>query len=448
MLTRVTNVLARADHASARARLRIVVDGNDNLEIELPRAGVVLGADPSCDVVLRDPAVSRRHVTLVATESGFSVEDLDSRNGTWLDGARVGRAVVPVGTMLRLGSTLVQLLPAEEAAPLPASPRASFGAMLGASEPMRRVYTLLERASASTAPILLLGESGTGKELAARAVHDHSDRARKPFIVFDCAAATDTLIESELFGHKRGAFTGAHADRPGAMALAHKGTLFLDEIGELPLGLQPKLLRMLERGEVTPLGARKAETYDVRIVAATNRDLWAEVGNGGFRGDLYYRLAVVEAHLPPLRQRHEDIAVLVEAFLKESGVAAPSVEGPALSRLHAYAWPGNVRELRNVIRRAVTLSAPGSRFDQMPLLLRPSAAARPGEPMADASLPYHEAKETLLARFDRDYFTDLLRRANDNLSQAARVAGLERKYLYKLLQRAGLWTSSRGSDEP
>ena len=449
MLTRVTNVHARPGATSIASRLRVVGDGGDAREVQLPRAGVVVGADPGCEIVLVDPAVSRRHVTIVASEGGFSVEDLSSRNGTWIDGARVSKAVVPVGTMLRIGATLVQLLPAEESVELPASDRTSFGAMLGGSEAMRRVYTLLERASASTAPIVLLGESGTGKELAARAVHDHSARAGGPFVVFDCGAASETLIESELFGHKRGAFTGAHADRPGALALAHNGTLLLDEIGDLPLALQPKLLRLLERSEVTPLGARRPERYDVRIVAATHRDLWAEVGAGGFRGDLFYRLAVVEAHLPPLRRRRDDIAVLVAAFLRDGGVAAPIVDGPALSRLLAYSWPGNVRELRNVIRRAMALAPPGARLEQMPLLLRPAAPPEPSDPLGDASVPYHQAKDALLARFEREYFTDLLRRAGDNLSQAARSAGLERKYLYRLLERAGLRSSSRGgADEP
>jgi DNA-binding NtrC family response regulator len=446
MLTRVTNLLASPNARSVPARLRIMAEAGQDGEVALPLAGVVLGADPSCDVVIADPAVSRRHATVTAGEGGFTVEDLGSRNGTWIDGARVTRAVVPVGTMFRVGSTLVQVLPAEESIELPPSKDASFGAMLGESVAMRRLYTLLERASASAAPILLLGESGTGKELAARAVHDHSAHSAGPFVVFDCGAARDTLIESELFGHKRGAFTDAHADRPGAFALAHGGTLFLDEIGDLPLALQPKLLRLLERGEVTPLGSRKTESYEVRIVAATNKDLWSEVGRGGFRGDLYYRLAVVEAHLPALRQRTEDIAILAAAFLRASGAPEQVTEGPALARLRTYAWPGNVRELRNVITRAVALSPPASRLEQMPLLLRPGSSAA-SEPLANAGVPYHEAKDALLARFDRDYFADLLRRSGDNLSHAARIAGLERKYLYRLLERAGVRTPGGGGSE-
>jgi DNA-binding NtrC family response regulator len=446
LLQRVTNEIQRS-RASGANRLRVLYGKQVDLEIVLPPVGVVLGADEACDVVLTDAAVSGRHATVVPTAAGFDVTDLGSRNGTWLDGVAIARAVVPVGTTLGLGASLVQLLPAEEAVDLPPSGASSFGAMVGSSLAMRRIYALLERASRSDAPILCLGASGTGKELAARAAHDHSPRKDGPFVVFDCGAASETLIESDLFGHMRGAFTGAHADRPGAFALAHKGTLFLDEIGDLPLGLQPKLLRLLETGEVTPLGARKTEKYDVRVIAATHRDLWKEVGKGLFRGDLFYRLAVVEAHLPPLRSRPEDISELVRVFLKRAGAPEAPIEGAGLERLRAYAWPGNVRELRNVITRAVALAPAGARFAEMPLLLR--AAPPETEPalLARADVPYHDAKAALLARFEKEYLADLLRRADGNLSQAARVAGLERKYLYKVLERAGMLPSRVKEDE-
>jgi DNA-binding NtrC family response regulator len=284
----------------------------------------------------------------------------------------------------------------------------------------------------------LLGESGTGKELAARAVHEHSPRRTGPFVVFDCGAASDTLIESDLFGHKRGAFTGADTDRPGAFARAHGGTLFLDEIGDLPTALQPKLLRLAEQGEVTPLGARAGERYDVRIVAATHRDLWSEVGRGTFRGDLYYRLAVVEARLPALRERPEDVLTLARAFLESHGVTLENPNAPAFHRLTAYGWPGNVRELRNVLMRAVALAPPNPRFEDLPILFRPDSVGAEQPPLARADTAYHEAKAAILARFDRDYLTDLMRREGSNLAQAARVAGIERKHLYKVLERAGL----------
>ncbi len=447
-LQRITNVV-HVSHVRTRTRIRVVhgLDGQEEI-VELPAAGVVVGSDRACDVILRDPAASRRHVSVVPATDGFVVADLGSRNGTWIDGVKVTQATVSMGTILRVGATLLELLPAEGTMQLEPSSAISFGALLGGGDAMRRVYAVLERASPSDVPVLLLGESGTGKELAARAVHDYSPRAKAPFVVFDCGAASESLVESELFGHKRGAFTGAHSERPGAFALAHGGTLFLDEIGDLPLALQPKLLRMLERGEVTPLGARAPEHYDVRFVAATHRDVWAEAEKGTFRSDLYFRLAVVEVHLPALRKRREDIADLVRSFLRANGASDEDVGGQPLERLLAYSWPGNVRELRNVVARAVALAPKGTPFQELPLWLRTHGAAHPEEqaPLGRADVPYHQAKEALLSRFDREYMTDLLRRAEGNLSEAARIAGLERKHLYKVLERAGVQRPSEGRD--
>jgi len=435
---RVTNLIDRPS-VIARSRMRVFFGDDAGAEIDVPAVGVVVGADAACDVVLHDAAVSRRHATIAPKESGFEVVDLGSRNGTWLDGAALTRAIVPVGTTLRMGTTLVQLLPAEHRVKLEPADASSFGAIVGRSLVMRRIYALLARASQTNAPVVLLGESGTGKELAARAIHENSARARGPFVVFDCGAANETLIESQLFGYKRGAFTGADSDRPGAFSLAHGGTLFLDEIGDLPLGLQPKLLRLAELGEVTPLGARTSDRYDVRIVAATHRDLWGDVGRGTFRGDLYYRLAVVEVRLPSLREHKEDIPELARSLLATVGFRAPEcLEGAILDRLLAYNWPGNVRELRNVLTRAVALAPPSAAFDELPVLLRAAAEPASDTPLARADVPYHEAKAAVLARFDRDYLADLMQREGANLSQAARVAKLERKYLYRLLARAGL----------
>jgi DNA-binding NtrC family response regulator len=445
-ITRVTNQIQRHT-AALRCRLRVVASGaggaaatREPLEIAIPPVGIVVGADPSADVPLTDPAVSRRHCTIVPTDAGFEVADLGSKNGTFLDGVRLTSATVPVGAVLRVGTSLLQLMPDEVALDIPPSSSASFGELYGDSPAMRQVFAILERASASNASILFIGESGTGKELAARAVHEHSARRTAPFVVFDCGASTETLIESDLFGHRKGAFTGAVADRAGAFAQAHGGTLFLDEIGDLPLALQPKLLRMLEAGEVTPLGAPKSERFDVRVVAATHRILWDEVGRGAFRGDLYYRLAVVEVHLPPLRQRPGDIPELVRRFLAAHGSSTDAVGSSGnLDRLAAYHWPGNVRELRNVIARAVALSAPGTPFEKMPVMLRSSpGAAAAGEPRVQADRPFHEAKDELVGRFEREYLEDLLKKSGGQMAEAARRAGLERKYLYRLLERVGV----------
>ena len=443
-VTRVTNQLQRFAGAGS-CHLRVIGGPDAGLEVEVPPIGVVVGADPSVDVVLQDTAVSSRHCTVVPSADGFSVTDLGSRNGTLLDGVAITQASVPVGAVLRLGTTLLQLMPAEDSVEIPPSEHHSFGALVGTSLAMRQVFALLERASQSNASILFLGESGTGKELAARAVHENSPRRNGPFVVFDCGAASETLIESELFGHVRGAFTGAHGDRVGAFAAAHNGTLFLDEIGDLPIALQPKLLRMLEAGEVIQLGSRTPEHYDVRVVAATHRDVFQEVSRGGFRGDLYYRLAVVEVYLPPLRQRLEDVPQLVRMFLgRARSVHHDDIAGANLDRVVAYHWPGNVRELRNVVNRAVALGNPGDPFDKLPIMLRPTVGADDVPAAVRADRPYHDVKDEILARFEREYLTDLMRRAEGNVSQAARLAGLERKYLYRLLERAGLRSPKAG----
>jgi DNA-binding NtrC family response regulator len=437
--TRVTNAMSlRAPIRAAQLR---VVDGPDRgMELELPAVGVVLGTDKACDVALTDTFVSRRHCSIAPHAQGFAIVDLGSRNGTLIDGVAVGKVVAPPGVAVRLGKTLVQLVPADEVLDIPPSASDHFGALYGGSVAMRQVFAILERAARSAAPVLFLGESGTGKELMARGVHDHSPRKDKPFVVFDCGASTETLIESDLFGHVRGAFTGAAGDRVGAFAAADGGTLFLDEIGDLPVGMQPKLLRMLEAGEVVPVGGRKPERYDVRVVAATHRDVFGEVARGGFRGDLYYRLAVVEVHVPPLRQRTGDLARLVTMFLDKAGATelAKQVGGAALERLERYHWPGNVRELRNVITRAVALAGPDDDFQSLPFVLRPTSAAPDDMVAFRADRPFHEAKDALIARFEREYLADLMTRAAGNVSQAARLAGLERKFLYKLLERAGL----------
>jgi DNA-binding NtrC family response regulator len=443
--TRVTNAMSlRAPIRAAQLR---VVDGPDRgLEIDLPAVGVVLGTDKACDVVLTDTFVSRRHCSVAPHSQGFAVADLGSRNGTVIDGVAVGKVVAPPGACLRIGKTLVQLVPADEVVDIPPSENDRFGGLYGGSIAMRQVFAILERAAKSAAPVLFLGESGTGKELMARGVHDASPRANGPFVVFDCGASTETLIESDLFGHVRGAFTGAAGDRVGAFAAAHGGTLFLDEIGDLPVALQPKLLRMLEAGEVVPLGGRKSEKYDVRVVAATHRDVFGEVARGGFRGDLYYRLAVVEVHVPPLRQRTGDLATLVKMFLDRAGAPQHEVGGAALERLERYHWPGNVRELRNVITRAVALAGPDDDFQSLPFVLRPTAAAPEDAIAFRADRPFHEAKDALIGRFEREYLADLVRRVGGNLSAAARLAGLERKFLYKLLERSGLRQKTDGDD--
>lgn len=437
MMDRVTN---RVDPlaVSPRCRLRVLHGPDSGLEVDVPPVGLVVGASSPSDLVLSDKSVSRRHCAIRPELHGFEVTDLNSSNGTYLDGTALQKATITAGSVLRIGQSLIQLLPEENPVQIPPSTRSRFGEMVGASLPMRTIYALLERASQSNVPILIMGESGTGKELGARGVHDASPRRERPFVTFDCGAASETLIESDLFGHVRGAYTGAHVDRAGALELAHGGTLFLDEIGDLPLRLQPKLLRLLEHGEAARLGSTKMQKFDVRFVAATNRDLRDEVARGTFRGDLYYRLAVVEVQLPPLRKRLDDIPLLVDEFLARQGSSAKATRGANLDRLMAFGWPGNVRELRNVIARAVALSLPDTSFDEMPIMMGtgPVLSSEPWVVRADR--PFHEAKADVLARFELEYLRDLMQMSAGNVSKAARIAGIERRHLYRLLEKAGM----------
>jgi DNA-binding NtrC family response regulator len=308
---------------------------------------------------------------------------------------------------------------------------------------MRHVFAVLERVAMTDACVLVHGETGTGKELVAEAIHRASPRGKKAFVVCDLASLPKTLIESELFGHIRGSFTGADRDREGAFEAADGGTLFLDEVGELELDVQPRLLRALERHQVKPVGATAYRTVDVRVVAATNRDLQAEVKAGRFREDLYHRLAVVSVKLPPLRDRPEDIPRLVTHFLGSVTKDPPQVPPSTMAALRAHEWPGNVRELRNVIERAVSLGAGAPMLDaalfgfEPPLPMAPPEGAS-APPRVDTDVPFKEAKERLVDAWEREYVKQLLERAEGNISLAARQGGIDRVYLHRLLKKHGL----------
>ena len=330
--------------------------------------------------------------------------------------------------------------------------------MLGTSGVMRALFANLTRAARSDATVLIEGESGTGKELVAGALHRASPRADRPFVVFDCAAIAGSLLETELFGHERGAFTGAHGARPGCLEAADGGTLFLDEIGELPLDLQPKLLRCLERGEFRRLGSNALRRVDIRVIAATNRELASEVHRGSFREDLYYRLAVVRLVTPPLRHRLGDIPQLVEAFLVElydgdvsrARAATSNLSAGAWKLLHSWPWRGNVRELRNAVARAVALAG-----DEMPSEIAPidtasedatadvADAAAPGPAPSDAATadterPFLEVRSEIVDSFERDYLQRILSRHQGKITRAADAAGLDRSYFRRLLRRHGI----------
>jgi DNA-binding NtrC family response regulator len=398
-----------------------------------PSPRCAIGSHPSNDLRIDDETVSRFHCELAIDDSAVRVRDLGSRNGTLLGDAALIEALLMSGNALTLGETRLRVDIDPEAIQLEESEPSQFGDLVGESPLMREVFSQLEKLSPTDATVLIQGETGTGKEGAAQAIHDASARANNPFVVVDCGAIPPNLLEGELFGHEAGAFTGAVARRIGAFEQASGGTLFLDEIGELPTDLQPKLLRALESREIRRVGSTARVHCDLRIIAATNRDLRAEVNRGSFRADLYYRLAVVRVTLPPLRERREDIPLLVRTLVAAIG-ASPALTARLtapefLDALASGAWPGNVRELRNHLAQCIV-------FDECMI---PSAFA-PAHPAhgVDASQPYELARRQALDAFERTYLEKLLQRTGDNVAAAARTAGVNRGYLYRLLGRHGL----------
>ncbi len=419
--------------------------GQTPRQVVLGARPVVLGAHSSCDVVLEDPQISRRHVELTASPEGVRVKDLKSTNGTWWQGSRVTEVVVSSGAVIQLGAISVRIS-ANDAPSVPPSDRDSFGTMTGHSLGMRELFAVLELAAPTDATVLIEGESGTGKEVTAKAIHDASLRAGGPFVVVDCSAISESLIESHLFGHVRGAFTGADRERKGAFVEAHGGTLFLDELGELPLPAQAKLLRALEARTVQPVGADRPVSVDVRLVAATHRELARMVAAKEFRFDLFYRLAVVHVALPPLRQRLEDLPHLIAAFYGVRGLAPGPIDGPNLERMRQHAWPGNVRELRNVLERAWALSGSATAFRELRLWLDASMSSHFSE-VVDSSLSFKEAKERWNDHFEKRYVSMVFSAAGQNVTRAAEHAGLSRRHFRELLYKHALIERPAESDD-
>ncbi len=393
--------------------------------------GVGAGAD--CDLQLDDALVSRRHLELRADEHGVRVRDLGSTNGTLLGGVMIGEVLLTADATLTVGETSLAVRLSAEPLDLSLSPRHQFGAAVAYSPAMRHVFALLEKAASSDVTVLLEGDSGTGKDVLATALHQQSPRAEAPFVVVDCGAIPEALVESELFGHEKGAFTGAAKSRAGAFEQAHGGTLFLDEVGELPLESQPKLLRALESRSFRRVGGSELITVDVRVVAATNRGLLEAVRRREFRKDLFYRLAVVHVRVPRLSERPEDIVPLAELFLGRATGETQATVPPELARLlTSYSWPGNARELRNVVERFAT-------FDQADAgLLFGGGIEQPAETEgfgAYEGLPYHEAKTRLVADFHRWLLPRAVERAGGSVAAAAERLGLPRASLYRMLQQ-------------
>ncbi len=392
-----------------------------------------LGAHEKNDVVIADSTVSRFHAEIEIRPRGAFIRDLESRNGTYVDGVRVEGAWLGHGSSVRVGKTLLRFEALGGVNRVPLSRSDMFGSLFGASAGMRAVFAILEKVAPSDATVLVEGETGTGKEEVASSIHAESRRAEGPFVTLDCGAIPPNLLESELFGHDKGAFTGAVSAREGVFEAAHGGTLFLDELGELPLGMQPALLRVLERGEVRRVGETASRPVDVRVVAATNRDLRKEVSAGRFREDLYYRLAVFHLRVPPLRERPEDIPGLTDVLLRRMGLSPADADRLLTPELRAQLangrWPGNVRELRNYLSRVVVLG------EVLPIT---PADDEPRPWHVDPSKPYADARNLALAQFERDYVAALLDHHRGNVSAAARAAGMARPYLHRLLRRHGL----------
>lgn len=405
-------------------------------EIDVLSDTIQIGKSRQCDVVLPDESVSRVHVEIRRENDAYRIVDVGSTNGTFVEGAKVSDGFLRPGDVLKLGKVELRFVPRGSPTELLPSDADHFGPVHGRSLAMRKIFGLLERVADSDVTVLLEGETGTGKDLIARAIHGSSARSDKAFVVVDCGAVAPNLIESELFGHEKGAFTGAHQRRIGAFELADGGTVFLDEIGELPKDLQPKLLRVLESRRLRRVGGTQEIEVDIRVVAATHRSLKALVASEDFREDLYFRLAVVSATVPPLRDRREDIPMLIEIFSRKLPPGMWRTPGEeAMARLMGYDWPGNVRELRNVVERSAYLSPDGV-IDLITPGRRREAGAKPVD--FDPTLTFREQKERAVELFEEAYLDWLVQRAEGNISRAAREADMDRKYLHKLLRRYGI----------
>jgi transcriptional regulator with PAS, ATPase and Fis domain len=420
-----------------KARVEVVSGADGGLVYDVNDSSVRVGASRSSnDLVLTDETVSRHHLELSPTPHGVRVRDAGSTNGVFANGVRVFDAVFSENVDLQLGSTVLRVTLLPDGTDRELSDTHRFGDLLGSSPRMRALFADLERIAPKDVSLLIEGETGTGKEVVAESVHRKSARAGGPFVVFDCSAVVPTLVESALFGHERGAFTGAHSAHVGVFEQAHGGTIFLDELGELPLELQKRLLRVLQSREVVRLGAQRSTPVDVRVIAATNRNLMQEVQKGRFREDLYYRIAAMHVVVPPLRERLEDLPKLVEHFLAqaEPPQSASGIPSDVWAMFRAHRWPGNVRELQNVLQRFVV----------MPERLFPSApasAAAPAEPPAVPAPsprriePLQVARRKASETFERDYLDELMRQANGNVNAAAGLAEVSRQMLYKMLRK-------------
>jgi transcriptional regulator with GAF, ATPase, and Fis domain len=429
-----TRVLSKAPRVQG-GRLHVCAAPASPDRAEIGIEPLLVGRNPSCGIVISDPSVSAIHAELVATERGVRIRDLGSRNGTRVQDVSIVEAYLTDRSRIWLGPVELVFEPTGlQRVGLPQDE--ALGPLRGATAAMRSVFARITKVAPSDLTVLVQGETGTGKELVAQAIHQLSKRARGPFVVVDCGAIASSLAEAELFGHERGAFTGALQRRVSPFVEADGGTLFLDELGELPLELQPKLLRVLAEHRIKPVGGKSYQPVDVRVVAATRRDLAREVSAGCFRADLYFRVAQVRIDVPPLRERQGDIPILVRHMLEELGAptAIRRVPAECLDRLMRHDWPGNVRELRNLVATAHALSDAGGPLD---IAAQITATLQMGtrEPQAFGTCDYHEAKAEVLRQFERQFFTNLIDAAGGVIADMAERSGLQRTHVRMYLKR-------------
>ncbi len=472
--TKITYIDGRPATITLRRCKLAVASGGVVTEHTFDKDVITLGAMEENDICLDDDTVSRLHCRIYVDGDQYMIEDLGSTNGTFVNRVRIREAWLHPSHVVTLGKTEIRFSPVDERVRIVPSERDRFGDIVGRERRMREIYSILEKISPTDATVVIEGETGTGKDVVARSIHGASRRKDGPFMVFDCGAVPENLIESELFGHEKGSFTGAHTTRQGVFELGHGGTVFLDELGELQLDLQPKLLRVLEQREIKRVGGTKPIKVDVRIVAATNRNLEEEVRAGRFREDLFYRLTVVRIKLPSLRERKEDVRLLARHFLdhgnfnrdKSGNKRIANLAPGVLDRLTEYEWPGNVRELHNVIERAVSFSETDTiELADLPEHIAWPRGAVPGpvdaptdhaialpdmRPSADPRIAegtFKDAKERWIASFERDYIASLLKKNNGNISHAAREAEIDRKYFRKLMKKYAITAQDDAGDD-
>jgi transcriptional regulator with GAF, ATPase, and Fis domain len=417
-------------------KVRVTVKKGPDLGLSFDMVGGTarVGTSSENDLVLTDETVSRRHCDVSSTERGVRVTDQGSTNGVVSGKVFITDATFSGAVELELGQTVLSVTPLGEMVNREQLADDRFGEVLGRAPKMRELFADLVRVAPTDLSLLIEGETGTGKELVAESVHRSSPRADGPFVVFDCSAVAPTLAESELFGHERGAFTGAVAARAGVFEQASGGTIFLDELGELAKDLQPKLLRVLEKREVRRVGGSRPIPVDVRLIAATNRNLRSEVRRGEFREDLYYRVAGTHVYVPPLRDRMEDLQLLAESFLSVSQPPRRLQDVPqqVWDMFRAYKWPGNVRELRNAVQRVLILPE---------RVLESGVASVQGAPSIVAPetlLPLSVARRNAADAFERAYLQALLARSDGNITRAGALAEVSRQMIHKLLAKHGL----------